>query len=264
MTTGKKRLDLLVLERGLAESQNKAQAFIMAGLVTVDGVKLEKAGQMVDVDSLVTVKEKDHPYVSRGGVKLASALEHFGKNPTGLTCLDVGASTGGFTDCLLQSGAKKVWAIDTGSNQLDYMLREDERVISMEGVNARDIDLLLIKDPIDLLVADVSFISLKLVIPPLLPALKKDATLILLVKPQFEAEREKVGKGGIVKDPKIHEEVINDLVAFFHSKGLTCLGVIASPIEGRKGNIEYFINLAFEGGDDAGRVDYFTVDNIGR
>ena len=164
--------------------------------------KRKKRGQLVDIGSLIAVKEKDHPYVSRGGQKLAASLEHFGKNPSGLTCLDVGASTGGFTDCLLQNGAKKVWAIDTGSNQLDYRLREDKSVISMEGVNARNIDLALIKDPIDLLVADVSFISLKLVIPPLLQALKKDATLLLLVKPQFEAGRAKVGEGWYCKRPK--------------------------------------------------------------
>lgn len=237
----KKRLDLKVYNLGLAESRQRAQSLIMAGLVTIDGETVTKAGQMVDEDAAISVKAKDHPYVSRGGVKLAHALDYFGINPEGKICVDIGASTGGFTDVLLERGAKRVWAIDVGTNQLDYRLRSDERVICHEGVNAREIDLSIFTDSLDILVADVSFISLKLVIPPVIPALAPDASLILLVKPQFEAGRAKVGQGGVVKDEKVHQKVLDDIKSFFTSKGLVCLGVTKSPIEGRKGNVEYFV-----------------------
>jgi len=217
---------------------------------------------MIADDATITVKEKDHPYVSRGGVKLEHALTEFHIDPTGAICLDLGASTGGFTDCLLANGAKKVWAIDVGHNQLDFRLRGDKRVVSMEGVNAREIDPKAISDEIDLLTADVSFISLRLVIPPLLPMLSDKSLILLLVKPQFEAGREKVGKGGLVKDVRIHEEVINGLIEFFASLDLACHGITRSPISGRKGNIEYLMVLKRGLEISEGRILKFDIDSV--
>lgn len=240
-------MDLFLTELGLAESRARAQALILAGLVYVNGVPAKKAGDMVDDSATLTVKGKDHPYVSRGGVKLAHALDTFHIDPTGMTCLDVGASTGGFTDCLLQRGAAKVWALDVGDNQLDYRLRVDPRVVSFEGMNARLLDVSVITDAIDMLVADVSFISLKLAIPPALPLLKPGATLVMLAKPQFEVGRENVGKGGVVKDQRMRDAALGDLREFFTGVGLEFLGECESPITGRKGNVEYFI--VFRKGD---------------
>ena len=257
----KKRLDLLLTERGLAQSRSRARALIMAGSVLVNGVRVDKAGSEVPEEAEIIVKSKDHPYVSRGGVKLEHALKEFSINPKGMICLDVGSSTGGFTDCLLQHGAGKVWAVDVGSGQMDYRLRVDERVVLLEGVNAREIDPAVITDLIDLLVADVSFISLRLVVPPLLDVLKDDAALILLVKPQFEAGRSKVGKRGVVKDRSVHREVVRDLVSFFESRGLRGAGLCPSPIRGRKGNVEYFLLLkAARGGGD--EKEHFDLDNV--
>lgn len=242
MPKPRKRLDTLLVELGLAESRQKAQALVIAGLVTVNGAPADKPGTAVGEGDNVGVKGKDHPYVSRGGVKLAHALDVFHINPAAMTCLDIGSSTGGFTDCLLQRGAIKVFSVDVGENQLDYRLRSDPRVVSIEGVNARNMDLELITDPIQLVVADVSFISLRLVIPPILPAVVKDGRLVLLVKPQFEAGRGKVGKG-IVRDEKVHEEVLESLRGFFESAGLAQEGVCESPILGRRGNKEFFVVL---------------------
>jgi len=239
----KKRLDTLLADLKLAESRQRAQALIMAGLVRVNGNPAEKSGTMVDEESEIEVLGKDHPYVSRGGVKLAHALDVFSINPQNAVCLDAGASTGGFTDCLLQRGAAKVWAIDVGENQLDYKLRTDPRVVSMEGVNTRSMDISVITDAIDIIVADVSFISLKLAIPPLLPLLKSGGSAVLLVKPQFEAGKDSVGKGGVVKDPKVRKKTLDGIIAFFTSIGLECLGHCESPISGRKGNIEYLVHL---------------------
>jgi len=233
---------------------------IMAGLVLVDGERMDKSGALVSEDAEITVKGKDHPYVSRGGVKLEHALGRFGVDPSSMICVDLGASTGGFTDCLLKHGARKVWAIDVGTNQLDYRLRNDERVVSMEGVNAREMDISVITDPVDLLVADVSFISLRLAVPPLLSALKEDASLVLLVKPQFEAGREQVGKHGVVKDKAVHRDVMESLASFFCDLGLFCLGWCESPILGRKGNIEYFIYLKRNIGEKE-RISKFDIDN---
>lgn len=245
----KKRLDLLLTDLGLAESRSKAQAFIIAGDVFVNREKVEKSGTLIDEHSDITVKEKRREYVSRGGIKLAHALDEFGIDPIGGTCVDVGASTGGFTDCLLKRGAARVWAIDVGTNQLHYSLRTDERVVCLEKTNVREIDPSLITDPVDILVADVSFISLRLVIPPLLPCLVDGAKLVLLVKPQFEAGREKVGKGGVVRDIKVHEEVMETLTGFFEERGLARVGVCGSPILGPKGNREYFILLEWAPAD---------------
>lgn len=242
MPKPRKRLDTLLFELGLADSRQKAQALVIAGLVTVNGAPANKPGMAVADEDQVNVKGKDHPYVSRGGVKLAHALDVFQIDPAGMTCLDVGSSTGGFTDCLLQRGAIRVFAVDVGENQLDYRLRSDPRVVAIEGVNARNMDLNIITDPIQLVVADVSFISLRLVIPPVLPAITKGGRLVLLVKPQFEAGREKVGKG-IVRDGKVHEEVLESLGEFFESIGLAKDGVCESPILGKKGNKEFFMSL---------------------
>lgn len=263
MSKKRKRLDLLLTERGLAESRSRAQGMIMAGLVLVDDEPVDKAGSLVSEDSKITLKQKDHPYVSRGGVKLERALEEFSVDPKGLVCLDIGASTGGFTDCLLKHGAKKVWSVDVGVGQMDYRLREDDRVTLLEGVNAREMNPDMITDNVDLLVADVSFISLRLVIPPALPALKDDAKLILLVKPQFEAGREKVGKGGVVRDKAVRESVVEDLARFFSELGLSREGAIESPISGRKGNIEYFIYLKKQAWISEGGACKIDVDKDG-
>lgn len=220
----------------------------MAGAVVVDGHRADKAGTAVDESAEIRLKSSELPYVSRGGVKLAYALDEFGIDPEGKTCVDVGASTGGFTDCLLQRGAAKVWAIDAGTNQLHYSLRTDERVVSLERVNVRYIDPAIFTQPLDILVADVSFISLRLVIPPLFPALAPGARLVLLVKPQFEAGRDKVGKGGLVRDEAVREEVVDGLRRFFEEAGLSFDGKCQSPIRGQKGNVEYLIALTWPGG----------------
>ncbi|MBI4666369.1 MAG: TlyA family RNA methyltransferase [Nitrospinae bacterium] len=243
MSQTRKRLDIILAERGLAESRQRAQALILAGLVSVNGAPAQKAGERYADDAEIAVKGKDHPYVSRGGVKLAHAMDIFHINPGGYVCVDVGASTGGFTDCLLQRGAVKVYAIDVGENQLDYRLRSDPRVISMEKVNARNMDMTPIVEPLDMLVADVSFISLKLVIPPFLALLRPGAHLILLVKPQFEAGRDKVNKG-IVRDESVHEEVLKEITGFFENLGLKTTGTAESPILGRKGNKEFLLGLS--------------------
>ncbi|HJM82277.1 MAG TPA: TlyA family RNA methyltransferase [Nitrospinota bacterium] len=237
----KKRLDQYLVELNLAESRNKAQALIMAGKVTVDKQEAKKAGQVITANSEITVKE-GHGFVSRGGVKLSHALDSFKVLSMGKVCLDIGASTGGFTDCLLQRGAAKIWAVDVGYNQLHYKLRTDCRVVCMEKTNARTLDPTKITDPISLLVADVSFISLKLVIPPLLPALLPNADLVVLVKPQFEANKECVSKG-VVKDENVRLAVVQDLMFYFRSLGLVTSGVKQSPITGAKGNIETFLWL---------------------
>lgn len=240
----KKRLDILLTDRGLVPSRSRAQALIIAGEVLVDNEKIVKSGALVSEERNITIKKKQRDYVSRGGVKLAYALDRFGIDPSKKICADVGSSTGGFTDCLLQRGATKVWAFDSGINQLHYSLRTDDRVVLHEKTNVRHIDPKIITDDLDLLVADVSFISLRLVIAPFLGSLESGADLALLVKPQFEAGKEKVGKGGIVKDEKIHQEVIESLKEFFVDKeGLTYVSVCESPIQGAKGNREYFLHF---------------------
>ncbi len=244
----KKRLDLLLADLGLAENRTKARAIILSGKVLVGGSKIDKAGALVDDQLQITVLEKSHQYVSRGGVKLAHALDSFGVTPIGKICMDVGSSTGGFTDCLLQRGAVKVWAIDSGTNQMDYRLRIDQRVVLMEKTNARNLDPEMVKDSIDLLVADVSFISLKLVIPPLILCLKPGAELVLMVKPQFEAGRDVVAKGGVVRDEAERIKAVEGVVDFFTDLGMEYKGACDSPIAGPKGNIERFIHLVWQRG----------------
>lgn len=216
----------------------------MAGIVFVDGQKSDKAGNMIDEDSEIFVKENICPYVSRGGLKLEKTMKEFDLSMDGNVCMDIGASTGGFTDCMLQHGAVKVYAIDVGYGQLDYKLRIDERVVNMEKCNVRYLDTNLIEEPIDFISIDVSFISLKLIFPVATKVLKDDGEIVCLVKPQFEAGREQVGKKGIVKDPKVHTQVIKNVIEYARDNGLYPRGLTYSPVTGAKGNIEYLLCLS--------------------
>ena len=235
-------MDRLLVLRGIAESREKAKAVIMAGLVRVDGVMVDKAGCLVPGSAGVSLKEVP-PYVSRGGLKLEAALDHFPLDVKGKLFLDVGASTGGFTDCLLRHGAGKVIAIDVGYGQLDWRLRQDPRVVVMEKTNARYLKPEALKQPADGAVIDVSFISLKLVIPSVTALLTKKTAIIALIKPQFEVGKGKVGKGGVVRDPTLHREVIEDLTSFFETLCWLVKGPIPSPLLGPKGNREFLIYL---------------------
>lgn len=234
----KQRLDLLLAERGLADSRAKAQALVLAGQVIVDGHRLDKPGVRVSTDSEIRLKGEALPYVSRGGLKLKRAIDHFQIDAAGKICADIGASTGGFTDCLLQEGAARVYAIDVGYGQLHDKLRVDPRVVSRERVNARYLTELELPEPIDVIVIDVSFISLRQVLLPGTRPLKPNGVLIALVKPQFEVGRQKVGKGGVVRDQAARAEAIDGLVAFVKDSGFTVSGTIASPIRGPAGNLE--------------------------
>ncbi len=238
----KRRLDQLVAERGLAESRTKAQALIMAGLVFVQGQRADKPGAVVAEDAAIEVRGKPHPYVSRGGLKLAHGLVHFRIDPKGMVCLDVGASTGGFTDVLLQRGAAKVYAVDVGHGQLDWSLRNDPRVVVLERVNARHLTREQVPDPADLIVCDASFIGLETILPAPMALAAPDAYLIALIKPQFEVGKDRVGKGGIVRDPAAREEARERIRTWLGARpGWTVLGVADSPIEGADGNREYLI-----------------------
>lgn len=234
----RRRLDVELAERGLAPSRARAQALILAGKVTVDGRFVTKAGTAVAPNAAIEVLEPDHPYASRGALKLEVALDSFGLDPTGLDCLDVGASTGGFTDLLLARGAARVVALDVGRGQLDWRLRTDPRVVVMEGVNARHLGPDDLPFPVALATVDVSFISLRLVVPALLAHLLPGATLVCLVKPQFEAGRDLVGKGGVVRDEAVRRRVVDDTVTAIAALGFDVVGVVPSPIRGQKGNLE--------------------------
>jgi 23S rRNA (cytidine1920-2'-O)/16S rRNA (cytidine1409-2'-O)-methyltransferase len=242
----KVRLDKLLLEKSLAPSRQKAQALIAAGQVLVDSRPVDKAGTMVENSAAIEVKETC-PYVSRGGYKLEAGLEFFNIRVAGAVCLDIGASTGGFTDCLLKNGAAKVYAVDVGYGQLAWELRQDPRVVVMERTNARYLKIEDLEDLLDLAVIDAAFISLKLLIPPLLPLFKKRISILALIKPQFEVGRGMVGKGGVVRDPALHQDVIDGIIAFCHTLGLQNLGVTPSPILGPKGNKEFLIHLISDG-----------------
>lgn len=235
----KPRLDQVLVDRGLVESREKAKALILAGAVTVDGQKASKPGLAIAPESAIELAERPR-YVGRGGLKLEAALREFSIDPTGLVCLDIGSSTGGFTDCLLQHGAAKVYAIDSGTNQLDWKLRSDPRVIVRENLNARLLSQTHVPEPIDLLVCDVSFISVTLVLPPAMPLLRQDARLVILIKPQFEAGRGQVGKGGIVRDPQVHEDVCRRIRTFVEDLGYHTT-LIDSPILGAEGNREFLL-----------------------
>ncbi|MEJ5300916.1 MAG: TlyA family RNA methyltransferase [Thermodesulforhabdaceae bacterium] len=230
-----------MVERGLAESRSRAQAMILEGVVYVDGVLCTKAGKEVKPDSVIEVRKDFLPYVSRGGIKLSHAIETFQIPVTGKVCMDVGASTGGFTDCLLQKGAKRVYAVDVGYGQLAWKLRQDPRVVVLERQNIRYLPKELVPEPIELVTIDTSFISLRLVIPAIIPFLDNNSWLIALIKPQFEAGRDKVGKGGIVRDEKVHQEVCDIISDFVKSFGFNVEGVVESPIRGQKGNREFII-----------------------
>lgn len=239
----KERLDIILVNMGLATSRDNAKRTIMAGLVTVDGVVETKSGQKFDVDSEIVVKDKLLKYVSRGGLKLEKAIESFDINLKGYYTVDMGASTGGFTDCMLMNGAAKVYALDVGYGQLDYKLRVDPRVVNMEKTNIRYLDTALIEEPIDFISIDVSFISLKHMFPVASEILKDSGSVMCLIKPQFEAGREQVGKKGIVRDSKVHVEVIKNVIGYAALDGLYPHGLDYSPVKGTKGNIEYLLYL---------------------
>jgi len=236
----KQRLDSLLVARGLSENRSRAQAVIMAGEVTVNGSLMTKAGCLVSADAEILLKEK-MPYVSRGGLKLEHAFKEFGINVSGLVCLDVGASTGGFTDCLLQHGADRVYALDVGHGQIDYGLRRDNRVTVLEKVNAHY--PFNLPGKVGLATVDVSFISATMVIPNILPHLVPDGEVVVLFKPQFEADRKDVGKGGVIRDPAVHVRCIGKFVSWMNSNSWSLLDLTASPISGADGNREFLIHM---------------------
>ena len=240
----KERLDVLLVNNGLAESREKAKRTIMAGLVKVNGRLEDKPGSRFDIDADVQVEGRECPYVSRGGLKLDKAIEEWGISCDGAVCVDMGASTGGFTDCMLQHGAALVYAVDVGYGQLDYKLRTDPRVVNMEKTNIRYLDTSLIKEPVNLISIDVSFISLRHMFPAASAILADGGLVLCLVKPQFEAGREQVGKGGIVRDKSVHEEVIHKVIGYAEEYGLWPISLTFSPIKGTKGNIEYLLLLS--------------------
>jgi 23S rRNA (cytidine1920-2'-O)/16S rRNA (cytidine1409-2'-O)-methyltransferase len=244
----RERIDKLLVERGLAESRTKAQAMVMAGVVLVNEQRVEKSSEQISPDSQIRIKRADDPtsrYVGRGGLKLEAALREFQIDARGLVCLDVGASTGGFTDCLLQNGAAKVFAIDVGHNQLDWRLRTDPRVEVREGVNARYLDPQDFSLNFDLAVVDVSFISVTKILAALLPLLKPDADLVILIKPQFEVGRGEVGSGGVVRDKEKRIKAVANIHGFARSLGLDLKGTMESPITGAEGNIEYLAHYSY-------------------
>lgn len=246
----KERLDVLLVEKGYFDSRAKAQAVIMSGDVYVDGQKADKAGASYDVEANIEVRGSVCPYVSRGGLKLEKALKNFGVDPTGYVCSDSGASTGGFTDCLLQQGAKKVFAIDVGYGQLAWKIRSDPRVVVMERTNIRHVTPEQLGEPLDLSVIDVSFISLKLVLPVIKTLLRPEKGQVLcLIKPQFEAGKEKVGKKGVVRDPEVHKEVLENFISLANELHFTIRNLTFSPVKGPEGNIEFLAHLSLSEGD---------------
>lgn len=238
------RLDQLLVDRGLAPSREKARALVLAGLVVVDEHRAAKPGQGVDPAAAVRLKGEYNPYVSRGGLKLEAALSGFGIRPTGRTCVDVGASTGGFTDCLLQAGARRVYAVDVGYGQLAWKLRGDPRVVSLERCNVRHLRRDLIPEQVDLVVADASFISLRLVLPKILELLGISGEAVLLVKPQFEVGKGQVGKGGVVRDPELRRQAVESVREAARQLGFEVAGAMESPVRGgKKGNVEFLLHL---------------------
>lgn len=244
----KMRLDLLMVEKKMVESRQHARGLIMAGKVLIDGQRFEKPGTLVADDSDLRIKgDARPPYVSRGGLKLEGALKQLNiADVNGMVCLDAGASTGGFTDCLLQKGAAKVYAVDVGYGQLAWQLRQDPRVVVVERTNVRHMPRERVPEPIDLVTVDVSFISLRIIIPALLKFLKPEAMILALIKPQFEVGKGKVGKGGVVRDAELRDATVRELIQFFSSLGLVSNAVVPSPIRGPKGNQEYVVLLNYQ------------------
>ena len=240
------RLDQYLCQNGLVQSRERAKALIMSGIVFVNEQKADKAGEMIAEDAKVEVRGHDIGYVSRGGLKLEKALRDFGVNPQGYVCSDSGASTGGFTDCLLQQGAKKVFAIDVGYGQLDWKIRSDERVVVMERTNIRYVTPEQLGEPLDLSVIDVSFISLKIVLPAVKNLLKPTGQVLCLIKPQFEAGKDKVGKKGVIRDPAIHKEVLDQFVELANALDFRIQGLTYSPVKGPEGNIEFLAHLKLD------------------
>ena len=260
----KERLDVLLVQRGLAPSREKAKALIMSGIVYVDGQKEDKAGTQFDGEAAIEVRGSTLKYVSRGGLKLEKAMTHFGVELDRKVCMDVGASTGGFTDCMLQNGAVKVYSVDVGHGQLDWKLRNDERVVCMEKTNIRYVTRDDIQDPIQFASIDVSFISLTKVLGPVRELLSEDGQVVCLIKPQFEAGREKVGKKGVVWDKAVHLEVIRMVIHFAVENGFEVLNLEFSPIKGPEGNIEYLLHLRKLGAEEAPQSpDALPVDPAG-
>ena len=239
----KKRLDVLLFEKGYAQSREKARTLIMEGLVYIDNQKSDKPGTMVAEDSAIEVRSSGPKYVSRGGLKLEKAMQNFPINLEGKICMDIGASTGGFTDCMLQNGAVKVYSVDVGYGQLAWSLRNDPRVVNMERTNARNLTKEQIPDDIYLSSVDVSFISLKIILPAIRPLLEENGYVVCLIKPQFEAGRGKVGKKGVVRDKSVHREVVDSICGFALENGFSLLGLTFSPVKGPEGNIEYLAYL---------------------
>ena len=237
------RLDQYLVQHGLTQSRERAKALIMSGIVFVNEQKVDKAGEMIKEDAKVEVRGHDIGYVSRGGLKLEKAMKCFPLTPNGKVCMDIGASTGGFTDCMLQNGARKVYAIDVGYGQLAWKLRTDERVVNLERTNFRYVTQEQVPDAIGFASVDVSFISLRLILPVLFCLLQKDGEAVCLIKPQFEAGREKVGKKGVVRDPATHRQVIEAVCSFALETGFSISGLTFSPVKGPEGNIEYLIYL---------------------
>ncbi|MDG5487889.1 TlyA family RNA methyltransferase [Sphingomonas sp. BGYR3] len=238
---GKTRIDQLLAERGLAESRTRAQALVMAGVVFVGDRKVDKPGQQIPDDAEITVKGRDHPWVSRGGIKLAHALDHFAIDPVGAVAMDVGSSTGGFTDVLLTRGAARVYAVDSGTNQLAWKLRQDPRVIVHEQTSARILTADHVPELVDLIVCDASFIALHKVLPVPMSFAAPGAWLVALIKPQFEAERHEIGKGGVVRDPAVHRRVCDATKSWLGTIGWTVQDAVESPITGPEGNVEFLI-----------------------
>ena len=257
----KERLDVLLVKKGFAASREKARAYIMAGNVFVGGVREDKAGSFFESDGVeIELKGLPEKYVSRGGYKLEKAIECFDIAIDDKCCMDIGASTGGFTDCMLQNGARKVYSIDVGRGQLDWKLRNDERVVCMEKTNFRYVQPSQIEDVIDFASADVSFISLSHILPPAHAILKDGGEMVCLIKPQFEAGRDKVGKKGVVRDPDVHKQVIEDIVEMATEEGFAAGGLSFSPIKGPEGNIEYLVFL--KKGPETTSIDRAQIENV--
>lgn len=258
MAVKKERLDVLLVEKGICTSRERAKTSIMAGLVYVDGQKVDKVGEKVSVEADIVYKGEKMPYVSRGGFKLEKAMKEFNIDLTDTVCMDIGASTGGFTDCMLQNNAKKVFSVDVGYGQFAWKLRTDERVVCMERTNIRYVTPEDIGEKLDFASIDVSFISLRTIMPAVINLLKPTGEVVALIKPQFEAGRENVGKKGVVRDINVHKDVVKNIVEFLLSKNLNVLGISYSPIKGPEGNIEYLVYFT----KDLNKESTFSMEDI--